>query len=205
MYISWSVRDSICHWELWSGSVVCILIPSDTSVTAGSRTGPFLPRDLKVAWPVLTPRRLLFSASVSLAQLSQAPWTERGKRWKTESVRESVQSVGPTQTLRGHLIEIFNSLRIHLTKESFPNCFLLYICSLISALYVLTWIIFLFLYIIQEGVIWPRMVAQFHIVFKPEEAKLYQQTIFCDVTGQCLAMIKNATVTYSTAVESCPL
>ncbi|XP_045894276.1 hydrocephalus-inducing protein homolog isoform X2 [Micropterus dolomieu] len=34
-----------------------------------------------------------------------------------------------------------------------------------------------------EGEIWPKMTAQFLIVFKPEEAKLYQQTIYCDVTG----------------------
>ncbi|XP_062413860.1 hydrocephalus-inducing protein-like [Pungitius pungitius] len=35
-----------------------------------------------------------------------------------------------------------------------------------------------------EGEIWPRTPAQFHIVFKPEEAKLYQQTIYCDITGR---------------------
>uniref|UniRef100_UPI003AADF4DB hydrocephalus-inducing protein homolog n=1 Tax=Centroberyx gerrardi TaxID=166262 RepID=UPI003AADF4DB len=34
-----------------------------------------------------------------------------------------------------------------------------------------------------EGEIWPNTTAQFNIVFKPEEAKLYQQTIYCDVTG----------------------
>ncbi|XP_042266839.1 hydrocephalus-inducing protein homolog isoform X2 [Thunnus maccoyii] len=34
-----------------------------------------------------------------------------------------------------------------------------------------------------EGEIWPNTTAHFIIVFKPEEAKLYQQTIYCDVTG----------------------
>ncbi|XP_069028847.1 hydrocephalus-inducing protein homolog [Embiotoca jacksoni] len=34
-----------------------------------------------------------------------------------------------------------------------------------------------------EGEIWPNATAYFHIVFKPEEARLYQQTIYCDVTG----------------------
>lgn len=41
------------------------------------------------------------------------------------------------------------------------------------------------LYMVQQGEIWPNITAQFVIVFKPEEAKLYQQTIYCDVTGQC--------------------
>nr|XP_029134421.1 hydrocephalus-inducing protein homolog [Labrus bergylta] len=35
-----------------------------------------------------------------------------------------------------------------------------------------------------EGEIWPNMTAQFSIVFKPEEAKVYQQTIYCDVAGR---------------------
>ncbi|XP_026221932.1 hydrocephalus-inducing protein homolog [Anabas testudineus] len=35
-----------------------------------------------------------------------------------------------------------------------------------------------------EGEIWPSTTAHFKIVFKPEEAKLYQQTIYCDVTGR---------------------
>ena len=39
----------------------------------------------------------------------------------------------------------------------------------------------------QEGEIWPKLTAQFTIVFKPKEAKLYQQTIYCDVTGQYLS------------------
>ncbi|XP_073328914.1 hydrocephalus-inducing protein homolog [Pagrus major] len=34
-----------------------------------------------------------------------------------------------------------------------------------------------------EGEIWPNLTVHFTIVFKPEEAKLYQQTIYCDVTG----------------------
>ncbi|XP_034444093.1 hydrocephalus-inducing protein homolog [Hippoglossus hippoglossus] len=36
----------------------------------------------------------------------------------------------------------------------------------------------------MEGEIWPNVTAQFNIVFKPEESKLYQQTIYCDVTGR---------------------
>uniref|UniRef100_A0A8C2Z802 HYDIN/VesB/CFA65-like Ig-like domain-containing protein n=1 Tax=Cyclopterus lumpus TaxID=8103 RepID=A0A8C2Z802_CYCLU len=35
-----------------------------------------------------------------------------------------------------------------------------------------------------EGEIWPRTPGQFNIVFMPEEAKLYQQTIYCDITGR---------------------
>ncbi|XP_030281249.1 hydrocephalus-inducing protein homolog isoform X1 [Sparus aurata] len=35
-----------------------------------------------------------------------------------------------------------------------------------------------------EGEIWPNLTAHFTIVFKPEEAKLYQQTIYCDVAGR---------------------
>ncbi|XP_034061831.1 LOW QUALITY PROTEIN: hydrocephalus-inducing protein homolog [Gymnodraco acuticeps] len=35
-----------------------------------------------------------------------------------------------------------------------------------------------------EGEIWPKTPAQFNIIFKPEEAKLYQQTIYCHVTGR---------------------
>uniref|UniRef100_A0A8D3BS88 HYDIN axonemal central pair apparatus protein n=1 Tax=Scophthalmus maximus TaxID=52904 RepID=A0A8D3BS88_SCOMX len=35
-----------------------------------------------------------------------------------------------------------------------------------------------------EGEIWPRTTALFYIVFKPEEAKLHQQTMYCDVTGR---------------------
>uniref|UniRef100_A0A669E0K3 HYDIN/VesB/CFA65-like Ig-like domain-containing protein n=1 Tax=Oreochromis niloticus TaxID=8128 RepID=A0A669E0K3_ORENI len=31
--------------------------------------------------------------------------------------------------------------------------------------------------------IWPSTTAKFTIIFKPEEARLYQQTIYCDVTG----------------------
>ncbi|XP_057693166.1 hydrocephalus-inducing protein homolog isoform X2 [Corythoichthys intestinalis] len=34
------------------------------------------------------------------------------------------------------------------------------------------------------GEIWPNTTARFTIVFKPSEAKLYQETIYCDVTGQ---------------------
>ncbi|XP_061578790.1 hydrocephalus-inducing protein homolog [Cololabis saira] len=35
-----------------------------------------------------------------------------------------------------------------------------------------------------EGEIWPNMTANFHVVFQPEEAKLYQPTLYCDVTGR---------------------
>ncbi|CAI5655386.1 unnamed protein product [Oreochromis niloticus] len=34
-----------------------------------------------------------------------------------------------------------------------------------------------------EGEIWPSTTAKFTIIFKPEEARLYQQTIYCNVTG----------------------
>ncbi|KAI3371721.1 hypothetical protein L3Q82_024292, partial [Scortum barcoo] len=35
-----------------------------------------------------------------------------------------------------------------------------------------------------EGEIWPNTTVQFNIVFKPKDDKLYQQTIYCDVTGR---------------------
>ncbi|XP_027128846.1 hydrocephalus-inducing protein homolog isoform X3 [Larimichthys crocea] len=35
-----------------------------------------------------------------------------------------------------------------------------------------------------EGEIWPNITTQFVIVFKPEEAKLYQETVYCDITGR---------------------
>ncbi|XP_024138466.1 hydrocephalus-inducing protein homolog isoform X3 [Oryzias melastigma] len=34
-----------------------------------------------------------------------------------------------------------------------------------------------------KGEIWPNTTAQFSIIFKPEEAKLYHHTVYCDVTG----------------------
>ncbi|XP_047205151.1 hydrocephalus-inducing protein homolog isoform X6 [Girardinichthys multiradiatus] len=34
-----------------------------------------------------------------------------------------------------------------------------------------------------EGEIWPNTTANFIIIFKPEEAKVYQHTVYCDVTG----------------------
>uniref|UniRef100_A0A3Q2FQ64 HYDIN/VesB/CFA65-like Ig-like domain-containing protein n=1 Tax=Cyprinodon variegatus TaxID=28743 RepID=A0A3Q2FQ64_CYPVA len=34
-----------------------------------------------------------------------------------------------------------------------------------------------------EGEIWPKTTATFNIIFKPEEAKVYQHTLYCDVTG----------------------
>ncbi|KAM6936867.1 hydrocephalus-inducing protein homolog [Xenentodon cancila] len=36
----------------------------------------------------------------------------------------------------------------------------------------------------RRGEIWPNTTAKFNIVFKPEEAKLYQHTLYCDVTGR---------------------
>ncbi|MGH0142284.1 UNVERIFIED_CONTAM: hypothetical protein FKN15_002866 [Acipenser sinensis] len=35
-----------------------------------------------------------------------------------------------------------------------------------------------------EGDIWPNSTAEVNIVFKPKEAKVYQQTIYCDITGR---------------------
>ncbi|XP_051916753.1 hydrocephalus-inducing protein homolog isoform X2 [Hippocampus zosterae] len=41
------------------------------------------------------------------------------------------------------------------------------------------------------GEIWPNTTARFTVVFKPDEAKLYQETIYCDVTGKksCIPLI----------------
>uniref|UniRef100_A0A674P6G4 HYDIN/VesB/CFA65-like Ig-like domain-containing protein n=1 Tax=Takifugu rubripes TaxID=31033 RepID=A0A674P6G4_TAKRU len=36
----------------------------------------------------------------------------------------------------------------------------------------------------QEGEVWPNIPVELNIVFKPEEAKLYQETIYCDITGR---------------------
>ncbi|XP_029109512.1 hydrocephalus-inducing protein homolog [Scleropages formosus] len=36
----------------------------------------------------------------------------------------------------------------------------------------------------SEGDIWPNTTAMVNIVFKPQEAKLYQQTVYCDVMGR---------------------
>lgn len=38
----------------------------------------------------------------------------------------------------------------------------------------------------QEGEVWPNIPVEVNIVFKPEEAKLYQETVYCDITGECL-------------------
>ncbi|XP_056908191.1 hydrocephalus-inducing protein homolog isoform X4 [Takifugu flavidus] len=35
-----------------------------------------------------------------------------------------------------------------------------------------------------EGEVWPNIPVELNIVFKPEEAKLYQETIYCDITGR---------------------
>lgn len=39
----------------------------------------------------------------------------------------------------------------------------------------------------QEGEVWPNIPVELNIVFKPEEAKMYQETIYCDITGECLS------------------
>lgn len=39
------------------------------------------------------------------------------------------------------------------------------------------------LHCLQEGDIWPNRTAEINIIFKPSEARLYQQTVYCDVTG----------------------
>ncbi|XP_072551301.1 hydrocephalus-inducing protein homolog [Salminus brasiliensis] len=36
----------------------------------------------------------------------------------------------------------------------------------------------------QEGDIWPNRTAEINIIFKPQEARLYQHTVYCDVTGR---------------------
>ncbi|KAI5620965.1 hydrocephalus-inducing protein-like, partial [Silurus asotus] len=36
----------------------------------------------------------------------------------------------------------------------------------------------------QEGDVWPNCTAEISIIFKPQEARLYQHTIYCDVTGR---------------------
>ncbi|XP_062403912.1 hydrocephalus-inducing protein homolog [Sardina pilchardus] len=35
-----------------------------------------------------------------------------------------------------------------------------------------------------EGDVWPNSTVEVNIVFKPQEAKLYQQTVYCDITGR---------------------
>ena len=40
---------------------------------------------------------------------------------------------------------------------------------------------------LQEGDVWPNSTAEVNIVFKPQEAKLYQQTVYCDITGTLTA------------------
>ncbi|XP_066540500.1 hydrocephalus-inducing protein homolog isoform X2 [Hoplias malabaricus] len=36
----------------------------------------------------------------------------------------------------------------------------------------------------EEGDIWPNRTAEINIIFKPREAKLYQHTLYCDITGR---------------------
>lgn len=52
-----------------------------SSMAGESQIGPFLPRDLQVAWPVLTPPSLI-SACVSSTQHSQVPLPEGERRQK---------------------------------------------------------------------------------------------------------------------------
>eukprot|EP00063_Salmo_salar_P029727 XP_014004562.1 PREDICTED: hydrocephalus-inducing protein homolog isoform X1 [Salmo salar] len=35
-----------------------------------------------------------------------------------------------------------------------------------------------------EGDIWPNTTSEVNIIFKPQEAKIYQQTVYCDITGR---------------------
>ncbi|KAK2841889.1 hypothetical protein Q5P01_012089 [Channa striata] len=42
-----------------------------------------------------------------------------------------------------------------------------------------------------EGEIWPNVTVQFNIVFKPEEAMLYEQTLYCDVTETVKKLFTN--------------
>lgn len=44
----------------------------------------------------------------------------------------------------------------------------------------------LLVFLAQEGEIWPNIPILLNIVFRPEEAKIYQETIYCDVTGEFL-------------------
>lgn len=53
---------------------------------------------------------------------------------------------------------------------------------------------------VQEGEIWPNMTTQFFIVFKPEEAKLCEQTIYFDVTGQCACTQNNTHLDFAQQV-----
>uniref|UniRef100_W5LN16 HYDIN axonemal central pair apparatus protein n=1 Tax=Astyanax mexicanus TaxID=7994 RepID=W5LN16_ASTMX len=36
----------------------------------------------------------------------------------------------------------------------------------------------------QEGDIWPKQTAEINIIFKPQEARLYQEIVYCDITGR---------------------
>ncbi|XP_051512768.1 hydrocephalus-inducing protein homolog [Myxocyprinus asiaticus] len=36
----------------------------------------------------------------------------------------------------------------------------------------------------QEGEIWPNRTAEVNIIFRPQEARLYQQTVYCEITGR---------------------
>ncbi|KTG34490.1 hypothetical protein cypCar_00005189, partial [Cyprinus carpio] len=34
-----------------------------------------------------------------------------------------------------------------------------------------------------KGEIWPNSTAEVNIIFKPQEARIYQQTVYCEITG----------------------
>ncbi|KAL0967855.1 hypothetical protein UPYG_G00258380 [Umbra pygmaea] len=36
----------------------------------------------------------------------------------------------------------------------------------------------------MEGDIWPNTTSEVNIIFKPQEANIYQQTVYCDITGR---------------------
>ncbi|XP_035754614.1 hydrocephalus-inducing protein homolog isoform X2 [Egretta garzetta] len=35
-----------------------------------------------------------------------------------------------------------------------------------------------------EGDVWPNSSAEIHVIFKPQEARVYQQTVYCDISGR---------------------
>lgn len=91
---------------------------------------------------------------------------------------------------------VFHVLSIHVTEIYLfcvrESAFIYSVCVCTSALYHLNNNCLFFVLSLchpsftQEGEIWPNITTQFVIVFKPEEAKLYQETVYCDITGQYL-------------------
>jgi hypothetical protein len=43
-----------------------------------------------------------------------------------------------------------------------------------------------FSFLFQEGDVWPNSSAEITVYFNPLEAKLYQQTVYCDISGMDL-------------------